>query len=152
MYKKRTKRLIVFDARWATYFCPFNFKDSFFASFISSTCFFFRSVRMARPSDIRELYTLKVDNISYRTVREDLDSLFGKFGDIGDIYIPKDGWVFTLRAFFMTKCNQKSLKLRLIVSKRWYFFTIFYFQWWNFLINIFPETFRKCCEPTMVQR
>eukprot|EP00088_Acartia_fossae_P029979 TRINITY_DN30918_c0_g1_i1.p1 TRINITY_DN30918_c0_g1~~TRINITY_DN30918_c0_g1_i1.p1 ORF type:complete len:182 (+),score=26.54 TRINITY_DN30918_c0_g1_i1:42-587(+) len=46
---------------------------------------------MARPSDIRELYTLKVDNISYRTVREDLDSLFGKFGDIGDIYIPKDG-------------------------------------------------------------
>ena len=33
---------------------------------------------------------LQVDNISYRTVTDDLDTLFGKFGRIGDIYIPKD--------------------------------------------------------------
>ena len=38
-----------------------------------------------------ELYTLKVDNISYRTIADDLDILFGKYGKIGDIYIPKDG-------------------------------------------------------------
>ena len=51
-----------------------------------------RSAKMSnRPTDIGELYTLEVDNISYRTVKDDLDSLFGKYGKIGDIYIPKDG-------------------------------------------------------------
>ena len=40
-----------------------------------------------------ELFTLKVDNISYRTIPDDLEILFGKYGKIGDIYIPKDGWV-----------------------------------------------------------
>ena len=39
---------------------------------------------------MEELITLKVDNISYRTVKDDLEDLFGKYGRIGDIYIPKD--------------------------------------------------------------
>lgn len=43
-----------------------------------------------RPVDISDLVTLKVDNISFRTVADDLDLLFGKYGKIGDIYIPKD--------------------------------------------------------------
>ena len=44
-----------------------------------------------RAVDMSELFTLKVDNISYRTIPDDLEILFGKYGKIGDIYIPKDG-------------------------------------------------------------
>ena len=52
---------------------------------------FRRSANMnRRPVDMEELITLKVDNISYRTVKDDLEDLFGKYGRIGDIYIPKD--------------------------------------------------------------
>jgi len=46
---------------------------------------------MSRRPDIDDLITLKIDNVSHRTVIDDLDILFGKFGKIGDIHIPKDG-------------------------------------------------------------
>ena len=36
------------------------------------------------------MYSLKVDNLSYRTKVEDLEYLFEKYGKIGDIYIPKE--------------------------------------------------------------
>ncbi|EEB11016.1 serine/arginine rich splicing factor, putative [Pediculus humanus corporis] len=34
--------------------------------------------------------SLKVGNISYRTRTLDLHHIFGKFGDVGDVYIPRD--------------------------------------------------------------
>ena len=46
---------------------------------------------MARRPNIDGLVTLKIDNVSHRTVVEDLEILFGKFGRIGDIHIPRDG-------------------------------------------------------------
>ncbi|KAH7726983.1 ADP-ribose pyrophosphatase [Aphelenchoides avenae] len=42
------------------------------------------------PPSIRGLYSLKVDNISYDTTLGDLRRLFEKYGEIGDIYIPRD--------------------------------------------------------------
>ena len=35
------------------------------------------------------MVSLKVDNLTYRTTVEDLQKLFGKFGKIGDVYIPR---------------------------------------------------------------
>jgi len=54
-----------------------------------------------------DLITLKVDNISYRTVTDDLDTLFGKFGRIGDIYIPKDSRTGDTRGFAFVRFFNK---------------------------------------------
>ena len=43
-----------------------------------------------RIPNTASMVSLKVDNISYRTSGEDLRPLFEKYGDIGDIYIPRD--------------------------------------------------------------
>ena len=42
------------------------------------------------PPDINGMVSLKIDNLSYRTDTETLRRKFGKYGDIGDVYIPKD--------------------------------------------------------------
>jgi len=42
------------------------------------------------PPEISGMYSLKVDNLTYRTTGEDLERYFKKYGDVGDIYIPRD--------------------------------------------------------------
>jgi RNA recognition motif-containing protein len=42
------------------------------------------------PPNVDGLFTLKVDNISFRTSAEILREEFGKFGDLGDVYLPRN--------------------------------------------------------------
>ena len=42
------------------------------------------------PSGVDNMYSLKVDNLTYRTSPETLKRAFQKFGDVGDVYIPRD--------------------------------------------------------------
>merc|ERR1719319_1132709 len=42
------------------------------------------------PSDVERMTSLRVDNLPYSACMEDLSPLFKKFGDVGDIYLPKD--------------------------------------------------------------
>eukprot|EP00111_Clytia_hemisphaerica_P016758 TCONS_00049704-protein len=42
------------------------------------------------PPDINGMVSLKVDNLTYRTSMADLEKYFKKYGDVGDIYIPRD--------------------------------------------------------------
>jgi len=42
------------------------------------------------PPNIEGMTSLKVDNLTYRTTSEELEKLFSKFGEVGDIYIPRD--------------------------------------------------------------
>ena len=42
------------------------------------------------PPNISGMVSLKIDNLSYRTDAETLRRKFGRYGDIGDVYIPKD--------------------------------------------------------------
>ena len=42
------------------------------------------------PPNIDGMVSLKIDNLSYRTDLETLRRKFGKYGDIGDVYVPKD--------------------------------------------------------------
>lgn len=63
--------------------------------------------RPAGPQKIDVMYSLKVDNLTYRTRVEDLRRYFDKFGPIGDIYIPRDqfsrssrGYAFVRYVFF----------------------------------------------------
>lgn len=41
------------------------------------------------PPDIKDMTSLRVNNLSYRTTPEDLRRVFGKYGEIGDVYIPR---------------------------------------------------------------
>eukprot|EP00434_Breviolum_minutum_P030656 symbB.v1.2.027110.t1/scaffold2756.1/size127779/3 len=50
---------------------------------------------MARVSDVNQMYSVKLDNITvtqddFVAVKEELREKFSKFGDIGDVYIPRD--------------------------------------------------------------
>ena len=42
------------------------------------------------PPDVSKLHSLRIDNLSYDTTKEDLESDFKEFGDIGDVYLPRD--------------------------------------------------------------
>jgi len=59
------------------------------------------------PSDIDEMSTLKVDNLTYRTTIEQLKRLFDKFGDIGDIYIPRDHRTKESRGFAFVRFYER---------------------------------------------
>ena len=52
-----------------------------------------------RPPNIEGMSSLKVDNLSFRTTPEDLKPIFDKYGDVGDIYIPRDRWSKESRGF-----------------------------------------------------
>lgn len=41
------------------------------------------------PPNVDAMYTLKVDNITYRTTPEVLKDAFSKYGEVGDVYIPR---------------------------------------------------------------
>ncbi|XP_022666691.1 serine/arginine-rich splicing factor 2-like, partial [Varroa destructor] len=42
------------------------------------------------PPNIHGMVSLKVDNLTYRTTIEDLKRVFRKYGDVGDVYIPRN--------------------------------------------------------------
>ena len=56
------------------------------------------------PPNIDTMYSLKVDNLTYRTRVEDLRKKFDKFGPIGDIYIPRDQFSRSSRGYAFIRC------------------------------------------------
>ena len=42
------------------------------------------------PPPIEGMTSLKVDNLTYATTMDELERAFKKYGEIGDIYIPRD--------------------------------------------------------------
>lgn len=55
--------------------------------------------RGRRPPNIRGMVSLKVDNLSYRITPEELKPIFEHYGDVGDIYIPRDRFTKESRGF-----------------------------------------------------
>ena len=51
------------------------------------------------PPSIEGMVSLKVDNLTYRTTPEDLRRAFEKYGDVGDVYIPRDRFSRESRGF-----------------------------------------------------
>ena len=51
------------------------------------------------PPDIRGMTSLKVDNLTYRTTPEELKRAFEKYGEVGDVYIPRDRFSRESRGF-----------------------------------------------------
>ena len=52
-----------------------------------------------RPPDVDGMVSVKVDNLTYRTTPESLKQVFEKYGEVGDVYIPKDRFSQDSRGF-----------------------------------------------------
>lgn len=63
--------------------------------------------RDRRPPNIRGMVSLKVDNLSYRITPEELKPVFEKFGEVGDIYIPRDRFTKESRGFAFVRFYDK---------------------------------------------
>ncbi|CAF0768878.1 unnamed protein product [Adineta ricciae] len=59
------------------------------------------------PPNIDVMYSLKVDNLTYRTRVEDLRRYFEKYGPIGDIYIPRDQFSRSSRGYAFIRYLKK---------------------------------------------
>ena len=62
------------------------------------------------PPNIAEMYSLKVDNLTYRTSVDELKRTFSKYGRVGDIYIPRDPIKHESRGFAFVRYVQSILK------------------------------------------
>lgn len=59
------------------------------------------------PPSIEGMISLKVDNLTYRTTPEDLRRAFEKYGDVGDVYIPRDRFTRESRGFAFVRFYDK---------------------------------------------
>ncbi|BFZ02856.1 hypothetical protein BsWGS_05895 [Bradybaena similaris] len=59
------------------------------------------------PPTIDGMVSLKVDNLTYRTTPEDLRRAFEKYGDVGDVYIPRDRFTRESRGFAFVRFYDK---------------------------------------------
>ncbi|KAA3677733.1 splicing factor, arginine/serine-rich 2 [Paragonimus westermani] len=58
------------------------------------------------PPPIDGMVSLKVDNLAYRTTIDDLRRIFNRYGEVGDVYIPRDPYTFESRGFaFVRYCT-----------------------------------------------
>jgi len=62
---------------------------------------------MSRIPDTSGMTSLKVDNLSYRTGTEELRSVFEKYGEIGDLFIPRDRVTRESRGFGFVRFYDK---------------------------------------------
>ena len=53
------------------------------------------------------MVSLKVDNLSYRITPEDLKPIFERYGEVGDIYIPRDRFTKESRGFSFVRYLDK---------------------------------------------
>ena len=52
-----------------------------------------------KPPNVEGMVSLKVDNLAFRVTPDDLMPLFEKYGEVGDIYIPRDPYSKESRGF-----------------------------------------------------
>lgn len=63
--------------------------------------------RSGPPPDIEGMLSLKVDNLTYRTTPDDLRRAFEKYGEVGDVYIPRDRFSRESRGFAFVRFHDK---------------------------------------------
>ncbi|KRY91726.1 Serine/arginine-rich splicing factor 2 [Trichinella pseudospiralis] len=61
----------------------------------------------APPPKIEGMTSLKIDNLSARTGPAELRRAFEKFGEIGDIHIPRDRWTRDSRGFAFVRFHSR---------------------------------------------
>jgi RNA recognition motif-containing protein len=59
------------------------------------------------PPDISGLYSLKIDNLDYNVDSDELRSLFGAYGEVGDVYMPRDHETKQSRGFAFVRYKDR---------------------------------------------
>lgn len=59
------------------------------------------------PPNIGGMESLKVDNLTYRTTPDELRRAFDKYGEVGDVYIPRDRFTKESRGFAFVRFYDK---------------------------------------------
>lgn len=59
------------------------------------------------PPDVEGMTSLKVDNLTYRTLPETLRRVFETYGRVGDVYIPRDRYTKESRGFAFVRFFDK---------------------------------------------
>ena len=59
------------------------------------------------PPEIEGMTSLKVDNLTYRTTIGDLEHVFSKYGELGDVYIPRDRYKQESRGFAFVRFYER---------------------------------------------
>ena len=81
--------------------CCANDTNEFALSFLFGVCLCAGSMTGANgpPPNIAGMTSLKVDNLTFRTTIDDIRPLFDRYGEVGDIYIPRDRFTRESRGF-----------------------------------------------------
>lgn len=59
------------------------------------------------PPNVDDMITLKVDNVPHRATAEEVREVFCRFGDVGDVYIPRDHYTQDSRGFAFVRFLEK---------------------------------------------
>jgi len=60
------------------------------------------------PSDVERMTSLRVGNLPYSAEAEDISTLFKKYGDVGDVYFPKERDTGRSRGFAFVRYYDKN--------------------------------------------
>jgi RNA recognition motif-containing protein len=61
----------------------------------------------AGPPDIAGLYSLKIDNLDFQVSRNDIRTMFAKYGNVGDVYVPRDHITKQSRGFAFVRFKDR---------------------------------------------
>jgi len=68
------------------------------------------------PADVERMTSLRVGNLPYRCTTEDLEPLFEKFGEVGDIYLPTERGTGRSRGFaFVRYWDKRDAEVSLLL-------------------------------------
>jgi len=68
------------------------------------------------PSDVDRMTSLRVGNLPFRTIADDLIPLFEKYGDVGDVYLPVERESGRSRGFaFVRYYDKRDAEVRVYI-------------------------------------
>lgn len=65
------------------------------------------AAKSSGPPDIAGLYSLKLDNLDFQTNADEIREMFVKYGEIGDVYVPRDHVTKQARGFAFVRYKDR---------------------------------------------
>ena len=66
-----------------------------------------REERKSGPPDISNLHSVKIDNLSFDLSQEEITDMFSPYGEIGDVYVPRNHYTQRMRGFAFVRYVEK---------------------------------------------
>jgi RNA recognition motif-containing protein len=91
--------------------------------------------RRPPPEGVDQLFTLKVDNIDFSTTNATLQEEFSKFGEVGDVYIPRKFGSSEPRGFAFVRFINAADGIKSIQKYKKYLFKLITFYLYLYLLG-----------------